>query len=213
MSSTARQRRYQFQLTGGALCLDFANTVDYRSGQERRLDHLTTCEDLISFNRQAGVIKSREAIELYRISANQPAAAQWILQRALALREAIYAIFSAVAARRQPLDADLELLNANLADALQHLRVNRVPDGYALRWSFGKGTLLDQLLWPMARSAAELLTSDLLKTVRECAAESCDWLFLDNSRSQSRRWCDMKVCGNREKARRFLRRNKARKNL
>jgi hypothetical protein len=52
-----------------------------------------------------------------------------------------------------------------------------------------------------------LLTSDDLSSVRECAANWCDWLFLDNSRNQSRRWCDMKICGNRTKASRYYRRS------
>jgi len=47
----------------------------------------------------------------------------------------------------------------------------------------------------------DLLTSDRLSAVRECAADDCAWLFLDESRNRSRRWCDMKVCGNRQKAR------------
>jgi predicted RNA-binding Zn ribbon-like protein len=61
---------------------------------------------------------------------------------------------------------------------------------------------LDRVLWPAVVSAAELLTSDDLGRVRECASERCAWLFLDRSKNQSRRWCDMTVCGNRSKARR-----------
>jgi predicted RNA-binding Zn ribbon-like protein len=59
------------------------------------------------------------------------------------------------------------------------------------------------MLWPVLRSAAELLTSDRMDRVRLCSAEDCDWLFLDSSRNRSRRWCDMAVCGNRSKVRRF----------
>jgi predicted RNA-binding Zn ribbon-like protein len=62
------------------------------------------------------------------------------------------------------------------------------------------------MLWPIASSAADLLTSERLKKVRLCEAKTCTWLFLDESRNHSRRWCDMKVCGNREKARRHYQR-------
>jgi predicted RNA-binding Zn ribbon-like protein len=68
---------------------------------------------------------------------------------------------------------------------------------------------LDRVLWPVARSAAELLTSDDLAAVRECAAPDCRWLFLDRSRNRSRRWCAMATCGNRSKARRHYRRGRA----
>lgn len=62
------------------------------------------------------------------------------------------------------------------------------------------------MLWPVARSAAELLTSPDAQRVRECALRSCSWLFVDRSRNRRRRWCDMKTCGNRAKARRHYRR-------
>jgi predicted RNA-binding Zn ribbon-like protein len=65
------------------------------------------------------------------------------------------------------------------------------------------------MLWPVVRSAAELLTSDELGRVRECAADNCAWLFLDRSKNRSRRWCDMAVCGNRDKVRRFRQRSRS----
>jgi predicted RNA-binding Zn ribbon-like protein len=58
------------------------------------------------------------------------------------------------------------------------------------------------MLWPIAQSAADLMTSDKRNSVRQCGADDCAWLFLDESRNHSRRWCDMKTCGNRQKARR-----------
>ncbi|HJS75729.1 MAG TPA: CGNR zinc finger domain-containing protein, partial [Vicinamibacteria bacterium] len=61
---------------------------------------------------------------------------------------------------------------------------------------------------PVARSAVELLASESLDRVRVCGAGNCDWLFLDESKSRSRQWYDMAVCGNRAKARRFYRRKR-----
>ncbi|MCL4370559.1 MAG: CGNR zinc finger domain-containing protein [Chloroflexi bacterium] len=65
------------------------------------------------------------------------------------------------------------------------------------------------MLWPVARSAGELLTSSELGRVRKCAGYPCGRLFLDTSRNQSRRWCDMKSCGNLAKARRHYARIRA----
>jgi predicted RNA-binding Zn ribbon-like protein len=67
---------------------------------------------------------------------------------------------------------------------------------------------MDQMLWPVARSAAELLTSERAGRVRECASETCSWLFLDGSRNGRRKWCDMASCGNRAKARRYYARHR-----
>ena len=58
-------------------------------------------------------------------------------------------------------------------------------------------------LWVLAMSASDLLTSDAVDRVRECDNPECRWLFLDTSKNHTRRWCDMKLCGNRMKARRF----------
>jgi predicted RNA-binding Zn ribbon-like protein len=57
--------------------------------------------------------------------------------------------------------------------------------------------------WLLAQSAVDLLVSEQIRLIRECGDEGCRWLFLDTSKNHSRRWCDMKICGNRMKARRF----------
>jgi predicted RNA-binding Zn ribbon-like protein len=64
------------------------------------------------------------------------------------------------------------------------------------------------MLWPVARSAAELLSSESVDRVRECASSTCTWLFIDDSRNRRRRWCDMASCGNRAKARRYYERHR-----
>jgi predicted RNA-binding Zn ribbon-like protein len=77
--------------------------------------------------------------------------------------------------------------------------------GTTLRFSFTWQDLpaLDQMLWPIVRSTADLLTSGELERVRQCPGEECGWLFLDASRSGRRQWCDMAECGNLAKVRRF----------
>jgi len=69
---------------------------------------------------------------------------------------------------------------------------------------------LSSVLWPVARAAADLLLSDEISHLRMCGADDCAWLFLDKTKNQRRRWCDMKTCGNRVKARRHYQRLKAR---
>jgi len=78
---------------------------------------------------------------------------------------------------------------------------------YAWTWKDGRNAG-DRLVWEIVRSAIELLISSDVKQVRQCAADDCDWLFVDNSRSGNRRWCEMNTCGNRQKAKEFYRRKK-----
>jgi predicted RNA-binding Zn ribbon-like protein len=193
-------------LVGGRLCLDFANTVDWRTGPNRQ-EWLNGYADLVAWGRHAGALTGAEADGMLAEARRHPAAAAAALARAIALREAIAAVFQAAACGTPPQAGDLAALNAALASALAHARVVPAGDGYAWAWAAGAGTL-DRVLWPVARSAAELLTSPDLARVRECAGEPCGWLFLDTSRNRSRRWCTMEGCGNRAKARRHYARRR-----
>ena len=85
---------------------------------------------------------------------------------------------------------DLELLNQELLPALSHARIVEADHGFTWDWADDRQTL-DRMLWPVARSAAELLSSAQLNRARQCADDRCGWLFLDMSRNRSRRWCSM----------------------
>lgn len=200
MAALAEARKFRFDLSGGALCLDFANTV-YGRGRADEEDHLTGYAHLLSWAEQAGLLDRRRAELLDRRASRHPRAATTVLRRALALREALFGLFAAAAAGREPEPIDFQPFNDFLARALPHLRLCNGREGARWCWS-GAGEELDGFLWPVAWSAAELLTSRDLERVTECGAEDCRWLFIDASRNRSRRWCDMKTCGNRAKARR-----------
>ncbi|MCZ6906331.1 MAG: ABATE domain-containing protein [Deltaproteobacteria bacterium] len=196
-----------FEFTGGWLCLDFANTVSKRPTYHPQ-DRLTSFPRLVAWSHQAHIVSDREAQRLIRAGICQSEAAAEVLERAIGLREVIYRIFSAIAAGRQPVVVDLSKLNVCLAEAMVMARIVSTPNGYAWGWQDTEDAL-DRTLWPVARSAADLLASDGLVAVRDCVGRTCRWLFMDNSRNQSRRWCDMKVCGNRAKAHWHYERTKA----
>src|SRR5664280_2943804 len=126
---------YQFDLSGGALCLDFANTVSHRHLPQRRAEHLDGYADLVAFAEQSKLLLPKLAASLRARSARNGAEARSSFRKSIALREGLYRAF-----------------------------------------------------------------------IRECGAPDCEWLFLDQSRNGSRRWCDMKSCGNRQKARRHYQR-------
>ena len=186
-----------FQLVGGAPCLDFVNTVD-RMVAKPWVENLNDYADLCAWSEQAGSLPKAQARSLAR-QANAKAA-QVVLERARALREACYRLFLALAEQRPPAAADLAALNAELGPALAHLRVQGADSGFAFGWERAEEAL-DAPLWPVARSAAELLTSAERVHVKRCGSETCLWLFLDETKNHQRRWCDMKVCGNRAKVR------------
>ncbi len=195
-----------FEFSGGHLCLDFANTLTGRDTAPR--EQLQGYRDLVAWGQQAGIVSTAESQALLAAAAGRAVEAAAVLHEARALRESIYRVFAAIAAGGQPGAADLAVLNAALARALAHARIVPTGEGFAWGW-IAAGDALDRPLWPVARAAAELLVSPDLAAVRECAAAACNWLFMDFSRNHSRRWCDMKSCGNRAKARRHYERKKA----
>lgn len=189
---------------GGRLCLDFTNTNSNRGGVEEH-ERLTSYADLVEWGRLAGVLSQAEARRLRAAGAEHPAEAGRVFARARELREAIYRIVSTRLSGKPPERPDLELLNRVLNQALAHRRLTATRDGFAWEWMPAADDL-GWMLWPLASSAAELLMSEELARVKECASQNCNWLFVDASRNRSRRWCDMKDCGNRAKARRHYKR-------
>jgi predicted RNA-binding Zn ribbon-like protein len=186
--------------SGNWLCLDFTHTLDDRYRDHPR-ELLKSYSDLLAWGQYAHVLVDEEAQQLRAEAERQPAEAEAVLQRIITLREALYRMFLAIVEDGAPEDADLAVLNAALAEAMSHACVMPTADGFVWDWA-NKGKALDVIGWQVARSAADLLTSEHLGDVQACAADDCRWLFLDTSKNHSRRWCDMKSCGNRAKARR-----------
>jgi predicted RNA-binding Zn ribbon-like protein len=203
----AQDGAYVFDLSGGRLCLDFVNTVS--GSRARPTERLNSYQDLVSWGRQAGALGEREARHLQQAARRSPGDAARVLADAIGFREVLYRVFGAAASLRPPDPRDVDALNGVLSRALARQRIERQPGGFAWGWA-DDADALDRMLWPVARSAADLLVSPDLMRVRQCAGANCDWLFMDMSRNRSRRWCDMKGCGNREKARRYYERHRAR---
>jgi predicted RNA-binding Zn ribbon-like protein len=197
----------RFDLVGGALCLDFANTLDDRFTSEPK-EFLKTYSDLARFAEDTGILSPSDADRLFTRSQASPEAAQRTLAKAIELREAMYAVFWAIVNKKSAPQAPLAALNHFVQQAAQHAEL--AESGKRFEWKFEEPPTFEAPLWPIARSAADLLASDQLKFMRPCAAKTCLWLFLDTSKNHRRRWCDMTKCGNRAKFQRFYKRKKKR---
>jgi predicted RNA-binding Zn ribbon-like protein len=186
-------------------CLAFANTLRWHAS-DRPQETLYSYSDLLAWARGAALLTEREERQLLRDAAARPAEAGQALSRALALREAIYRIFVALIHAEAPDEADLDELNATLAQITTGAHVVRTQQGWAWQWGQPE-EVLDAPIGPIARSAAELLISEQRERVGQCADDrGCGWLFLDTSKNRRRRWCDISGCGNRAKQRRHYQR-------
>ena len=214
---TARTPR-QLPIVGGHLALDFANTVDDPDGLER-YDNAGTYPELVGWSARIGILQPDHADELLETAEEHPRVASKALQRAHDLRLILNEIFSEIAAiNRGEVGngaAEWPELRAFVTEALAHadldLRVPAAEDrghaAYQLIWPMT--ARLDSVLWPISVVAVDLLTGPQLHRLKKCAG--CPWVFLDQSKNLSRRWCAMNDCGTHEKIRRYVSRRAARK--
>jgi predicted RNA-binding Zn ribbon-like protein len=204
----------EMRFIGGRVCLDFVNTVGARvRGQRGKRsrdygdsvlrDKLQDYQDLLAWTQLAGLATPREARHLSSAAERHPKQAVRTLARAVRLREALYRIFKSTLEGWRPDENDVDLLRQELSIAKARERLARSgAAGFVWTWDHSEDAL-DAVLWRVSQSAADLLTSGDLAKLRQCGGEECGWMFLDTSRNRTRRWCDMKDCGNRAKVRRF----------
>lgn len=194
-----------FDRCGGHPALDFVNSLDNRFGSQARIEGLKEYADLLRFSRETQLLASAQVAQVARKLT--PEAAARALRAGRTLREALAETLYATVERRPPPSASLEILERYFHLADRHRELRWLPDGseragWAWVWRFdeGKGELP---VWVIAEAARDLMLSGEMERVRACEADTCRWLFLDTSRNHTRRWCKMKVCGNRMKARRY----------
>jgi predicted RNA-binding Zn ribbon-like protein len=200
------RRPPQFELIAGAVCLDFVNTLDDRFSDHPK-ELLASYSDLARFAGDAGVLSHQQVDHLSAQSRQSPQAAQGALKSAIEMREAMSEVFYALAREHPVPKSALAILNRYVQQAAQHAQL--VPADAHFEWQFEPAhDNLEYPLWPIARSAADLLASDQLQYVRPCASPTCEWLFLDESKNHRRRWCDMTKCGNRAKVQSFYNRKR-----
>ena len=196
---------------GGSLCLDFVNTVGARVGSCAYTilrDKLVTYEHLLKWSALSGLIAPVGIRRLAQRAAGNPREAAAVLKRSVALREALYRVLKSLVDGRRAIRSDIEILEREMSIAKDHERLSPLARGFV--WTWDDRDALDQVLWAVSRSAAELLTSEELSNLRQCGGEECGWMFLDTSRNRSRHWCDMRDCGNRAKVRRFREKQRGR---
>ena len=191
------------ELVGGALCLDFANTINSRQYPEH--DYLMQYLDLAGWANRLGILSPAQTSQLQKRAKQNAEEAENVLQTGRTLRELLYRLFSTIAIDYEPDKKDMETFIAAYAEAISHGQLIKQDSRFSTIWNADE--TFDALLWPIIHSAGELLLSDDLPHVKECPG--CGWLFLDTSKNQSRRWCSMNTCGARDKMRRYHKRKQA----
>jgi predicted RNA-binding Zn ribbon-like protein len=185
--------------------LAFVNTLSGRP-TAAPAERLISYDALVEWAGEVHLFKPDEADRLAARGRRKAEDAARIVQRARTLRERLHDTFAATSAGRMPGAPTLDALAAELSRWYSHGRL--VPDSDRLQWVYAGLDELERPLWEIARAAARVVTSPSVMRVRACAAADCGWWFLDDTKNHSRRWCDMKICGNRDKVRRFRERQR-----
>jgi predicted RNA-binding Zn ribbon-like protein len=179
----------ELALVGGHRCLDFINTL-VGADEAAPKDSLLTPADYRTWAKRVAIPIDPPAAATAEVAA---------LRRARELRAAILAVaLAAVAGQPAPTDAAEHLTEA-AARSFRSRRLAPQPGG--LGWARTRQDL-DSVTDLLAVEAAALLADAAHLPLRRCVGEHCGWFFLDTSRNKLRRWCSMRDCGNRAKARR-----------
>lgn len=196
-------------LVGGELALDFANTSSGR-GSPTHQEHLRDFETLIQWVEHARVMTPADCAYAREAVMQKPKLAAKLFARALAVRELVWQIGETLAEGRFVPERLRQELTAVHAESLA--RADIKPRDGALIWSWNpRKNLQAAILGPLTLSALTLLLEKDLSRTKRCKGQECGWLFFDATKNKSRRWCEMRVCGNRAKVRAARQRKKARK--
>ena len=180
--------------------LAFVNTLSGRP-TDAPVERLVSYDALVEWAREQHLIPAAAADRLSREAGRHPHQAAGVLARAREFREALNSLAESIDQQRQPGPPVLATIGECLAAAYANGRL--VPHDGALQWVASADDDLNRVLWEIGRAAGRLVLSPRLSRIRACAAADCGWWFVDDTKNRSRRWCDMKLCGNREKIRRF----------
>jgi predicted RNA-binding Zn ribbon-like protein len=194
----------RLRVVGGDLALDFLNTQTGPPEGPPDDDALRDYADVVAWGRHAGFLRETEADRLLRRARANAGDARDAHKRALRLRRRLSALFNAVAAGSPPPKRSVAALRSAAADALAHAALVSSANGFAWTWAEDD---LARPLWPIAHAAQALVTSGPLNRLKRCAG--CSFLFIDESKNGSRRWCSMEDCGTTEKSRRYVARRAA----
>jgi predicted RNA-binding Zn ribbon-like protein len=184
---------------GGDLSLDFVNTVHDRH-EEPVKELLQNYWDLVTWVYFADAINECQKEKLLQKGQENQIKASQVYKDALHLRETFYDLILNLINQGDAFTANIQLINQWLSRAFSNLELAQLNGHFVLDWNT-EDFELESVLWPIIRAFADLVTSEDINRIKQCV--NCGYLFVDNSKNKSRRWCSMEICGNRVKARRF----------
>ncbi|WP_144281971.1 CGNR zinc finger domain-containing protein [Chryseobacterium echinoideorum] len=182
------------------LCCNFVNTVSSWKTEEN-YDYFATYLDFVDWCSKLKISNPHLLQTLRELAERQPEEALAALNRIKEIRRILQGLISAVAEK----DDDkkqifLPATNLLIVDAFSRQRLQFAEDKFFLDHIEASGDLIFPV-WKVLHSLVNLLTQHSLERVKQCP--KCGWVFLDETRNGSRKWCNPKYCGTSDKMKRY----------
>jgi predicted RNA-binding Zn ribbon-like protein len=190
---------------GGHEAIDLVNTVTARDADP--VDRLENYGRLLRWTSLTGVFSEHDIADLKRLADTETTGAAHALEELKKLREALYKVITALMANQHPDEQALHLIEGAWKTAIGN-SVWAVHNGRVVLSLPPARAGLDYIRQAIALTGYELLCALRVERTRLCPGERCGWLFIDDSKGGRRRWCDMSVCGNVAKSRRYQQKKK-----
>lgn len=191
-------REPTLRFVGGRLALDFVNSVPRNAA--------LSWDRLVAFLESARIVTTERGAELLALNRSDSQAADSLLRKTQRLADALRLALHAVLHRQKVQREWIEPINEFLRITEGHDELVHTDQDWEIQFVASESGL-EWLLAAAARSAAEIIAEGPRARLRLCANPRCGLFFYDTSRTHSRRWCSMTVCGNRHKVAAFARRH------
>jgi predicted RNA-binding Zn ribbon-like protein len=195
-------------IIGGDAALDFINTVTGRDQLPR--DWLDSYTRLLEWAALVRLLPENILRALTRRTKTEPKTAAAALTRAKVFRETLFALLKGIVSGSAPPKNLLALLREYWIAGTDAHEL-RFDDGRVVAELRNDAADFDLITSMIAYRLVEYVLPLPKDRLRICHGPNCSWLFIDSSKAGRRRWCDMAVCGNAAKSRRFQKRSRQRR--
>jgi predicted RNA-binding Zn ribbon-like protein len=187
-----------YKLVGEEISFDFINTISWR-GTERENDWLDNPQNFITWALATGIVNAGQAKALKTQSKvdleNQ-------LYQVHTVRNDLYKILTPFAFDKKPAPESIKKIDAMIYKISKHRHID--PKSY--QWVWDEPVSFSEILAPVIWNAAYVISDLDHSRIKHCP--TCNWVFYDNTKNRSRKWCDMEDCGSRDKSLRYYHRSK-----
>ncbi|MGX4257343.1 CGNR zinc finger domain-containing protein [Bacillus sp. YH3-2-B2] len=188
-----KKTNIKFPLISNNLPLDLVNTEVVSYGKRHNL--LKSKEDLLEWLRLMS--KVTPFFNQLTLKKAQDELTTVMVEKILELRSTLREIFEKIADGEEPGESFITFLEKKIELApftykILDTKLARIPIG----------NIDDAIISLIAYDGLSLIYTKKINLIKRCANEECVLLFIDNT--GRRKWCSMKICGNREKVSRHL---------